>query len=372
MVIAVIDLDNAYASIEQLFDPALRHVALCVTGPNGGNVIARSQQAKALGIPMGMARHEIQPLVTGGQVVVRAARFATYHALTGRVATLVQTFSPDPIEIYSIDEQFVRLDHVPAARLSAYGQQLRRAILRLAGLAVSIGIAPTKTLAKCALEAAKHSTDRVRVVTAATEITELLTATVVEDLWGIGAQRAALLRGAGVENARQFRDMPSSWVRQRLTVSGLSTQAELRGMPCLPFVTERGPRQQIHTSRAFGRLVTELAELRQAVSTYTSRAAEKLREQGSVCRSVGVSVATNPFREHLPQYSQGVTLRLPTATDYTPDLVAAALAGLERVYRAGYQYHRASVTLNELGPNQPEQGRLFGGRSAASGWRDPR
>ena len=365
-IYALLDCNNFYASCERVFNPRLEGHPVIVLSNNDGCVIARSNEAKALGIKMGQPVQEIQPLVRRHAIAVFSSNYPLYADLSRRVLDCLARFSPE-VEIYSIDEAFFSLTGlVLAADRLDYLREIRTTVRNWTSIPVSIGVAPTKTLAKIANGRAKKDPQLGGVfdltVYSEAELDQLLAGIEVEEVWGIGPRRATFLRQQGILSALDLKQAPDHWVRHHLTICGLRTVYELRGVSCLPLEKAPPAKKAIVSSRSFGRKVTRLEDLREAVAAYLSRAAEKLRAQNSVAGMLQVFIHTNTFHPGEPQYANASIFCLPIPTNYTPDLVKYAHFGLEKIYRAGYQYHKAGVMLTEIVPAERVQLRLFNPR----------
>ena len=357
--IALADCNNFYASAERLFRPDLCARPVIVLSSNDGNVIARSPEAKALGIAMGAPFHELTALIARHHIAVCSANFALYADMSDRVMGVLEQFTPH-LEVYSIDESFLDLSHLPAAARHSVASQIRSTVRTWTGIPLSIGIAPTKTLAKLANDHAKALPEGICLLTTDVEIAHALQRTLIEEIWGIGARRAAFLRRHGIIAAADFAQADYAWVKRHLYTPVARTLLELRGIACISIEQNRTQRKATITcSRAFGRPIVTLDELKEALALYVTRAAEKLRAQHALARSLEVFVSTNPFQRHRPQYAKSARVRLPRATTYTPELLRAALAGLERIYRAGIAYHKAGVLLTDLVDDAIVQEHLF-------------
>ncbi len=357
-MIALVDCNSFYVSCERVFDPALLGRPVIVLSNNDGCVVALSAEAKALGLVRGRPLFQIAALVRRHGVVVRSSNYSLYGDMSRRVMATLARFSPD-LEIYSIDEAFLDLDGFRGRDLAAYGREIRRTVLRWTGIPVSIGLASTKTLAKVAGHLAKKSPEGVVLLAEAAEIERALEATAVGEVWGVGPQYARKLQASGLSTARQLRDTDPAWIRRVMTVGGVRTAMELRGIASLPLVQGVPLPQSIVRSRSFSKPVESLDELRAAVSVHLSTAAEKLRQAGAVAGRVSVFILTNRFRPDQPQHcgSDGVKLQEPTAD--TPLLLGRAVAILERLFRPGHVYKKAGVTLTELSRADAVQLTLF-------------
>lgn len=345
--IGLIDANNFYATAEKAFDPKLAGRPVVVLSNNDGCVVARSREAKELGIGMGAPLFEVRHLVERHGVEVLSSNYELYADMSWRFQSVLEDFSPD-IEHYSIDEVFLK---VPCrGDLTETGRRIRETVRGLTGIAVSIGFAETKTLAKIAIELAKSSrkTGGVLDLTRSRHQRAALERIEVGDVWGVGPAYAAMLERNGIRTARELRDADDDWVRRRMTICGLRTVHELRGIPCIPFEPTPKTRQMICVSRSFGRGVEEPAEVRAAVAWFTGRAAEKLRRSGLAAGRIAVFVTTDRFKEDEPQYSGSVALEVAPRSDNTMELQALAMAALARVFRHGYRIRKAGVLLSEL------------------------
>lgn len=353
-IFALVDCNSFYASCEQVFDPRMRDRPVIVLSNNDGCVIARSAEAKAVGIRMAEPFFEQQGLILKHDVQVFSANFTLYGDMSNRVMEVLRQFCPG-MEVYSIDEAFLDLAGFQGD-LEDYGRKIRNTVYRWTGIPTSIGIGPTKTLSKIANRIAKRdkSARGVFDITDHPDIDRLLESIDVGDVWGIGRRYARLLNGRGLRNARQLRDLPDKFAKQRMTVMGLRTVTELRGEPCIGLDQAVRDKKNLLSSRSFGKPVRERAELEQAVAEYASLAAEKLRRQKSMASAVSVFIETDTFRDE-PQYRNFATAGLAVPTGYTPDVIRAAGRALDRIFRPGYAYKKAGVMLSEVVPDSRVQ-----------------
>ena len=303
MVTALVDGNNFYCSCERVFNPDLDGLPVVVLSNNDGNVVARSQEAKDLGIEMGAPAHECQNLFLEKGVRVFISNYALYADMSHRMMETLSRFTPN-LEVYSIDEAFLACVPQTSQTLTQYAQEIRRTVRQWVGVPVGVGIWPTKTLAKLANRTAKKSPELDGACDLGTlDLEELLESTETEKIWGIGPARAETLKRCGVENARQLRDMDDGAARKLLSITGLRTVLELRGIPCIEFTVAPPTRRSFICSRSFGCPVTSLLELQEAVSLHASRAGEKLRREGLVAGHLEVWISSNPFKGDEPQYS---------------------------------------------------------------------
>jgi DNA polymerase V len=358
--IALVDCNNFYVSCERVFNPALAGRPVVVLSNNDGCVVARSNEAKALGIAMGSPFFACRDLLRRNNGRACSSNYSLYGDMSFRVMQTLQQFAGE-VEIYSIDEAFLRCPRPRDAGLTAWGQAIRRTVAQHTGIPGTIGIAATKTLAKIAARIAKRDPARGGVFdcTGHPDIDRLLAGIDVAEVWGIGHRHARKLNGCGIDTACQLKYADDGFIRKHCTIAGLRTVLELRGESCLPLEQAPPPRQAIGSSRSFGRPVRSLAALREAVSEYVSRAAEKLRRQQATAGSLVVYVMTSLHSPHAPRYANALTCRLPVRTAYTPELIRQAHAGLERLYRPGYCYKKAGILLTDIGPDARRQLPVF-------------
>ena len=356
----IIDCDNCYVSCERVFRPDLEGRPVVVLSNNDGCVVARSGEAKALGIKAGTPYFKLQEQFPDEKIAVFSSNYELYAELTGRIVSIIRKEAPDYFR-YSIDECFVYLSGMEHIGLKQWGENLHRRILRSVGMPVSIGIAPNKTLAKMASHFAKHypgyrhcclmDTDEKRI--------KALRLFPIDEVWGIGRRYTARLKEYGVNTAYDFAVKPQGWVRtifRNIVIE--RTWRELNGEDCVPN-EQLAAKKSICTSRSFAGMITDLDELRTHVSNYAVRCAEKLRSQGSVASIVAVFLNTNPFREDLPQYWNFREQRLITPTATTTTIVQTAARLLEQLYRPGYKYKKAGVIVMDILPDSPVQPDLF-------------
>ena len=358
-IFALVDCNNFYASCERVFNPMLEGQPIVVLSNNDGCVVARSNEAKALGIGMGIPEFQIRPVLRAHQVQVFSSNYTLYGDMSQRVMETLEPFSPD-LEIYSIDEAFLNLSGFASRNLTEYGRTIRNTVKRWTGIPVSVGIAETKTLAKIANRVAKRTPDSGGVfdLLACPDRDALLGRIAVEDVWGIGPNHARRLNQHGITTALQLRGVDDQWIRKHMGIVGLRLVMELCGVSCLDLEQCPSPKQSLTCSRAFGTLISTLADMEEAISVYTSRVAEKLRRERLAATVLTVCLTTNEFKEG-PQYSNALTVPLTVATDSTHDLINAAVRGIRQIYREGYQFKKAGVMLTGLVPLSQVQTDLF-------------
>lgn len=347
MMFGLVDCNNFYASCERVFNPSLNGRPVIVLSNNDGCVIARSNEAKALGIAMGAPAFQIKELIERHKVNVFSSNYTLYGDMSARVMSVLAAFAPE-IEIYSIDEAFV--DFSGIHDLQKTGENIVSKVTRSTGIPVSLGIAPTKTLAKIANKFAKKYAAYRRVCIIDTEEKRIkaLEMTEIGDVWGIGRRLADKLAKQGVKTALDFTRLPVSWVRKNMTVTGERTWKELHGESCISMESVPPERKQICTSRSFGTLLSDPDTISEAVATYAASCASKLRRQKGYAVSLMVFIHTNNFREDLPQYWRNVAIRPPVPTSDTGEIVGYALSGLRSIFIPGYQYKKAGVIITEI------------------------
>lgn len=357
---ALVDCNNFYASCERVFKPELNGKPIVVLSNNDGNVIARSKEAKALGVEMTAPLFKIKSFLEKNHIHIFSSNYALYGDLSERVMNTLAEFVPR-IEVYSIDEAFLDFSGFIYKDLATLNQQIRQSVKQNVGIPVSIGVAPTKTLAKIANHVAKQQFPEKGVFVAndAQTIEQMLQVFPVDRVWGIGRNHTKFLQKRGIESAWQLAQASDSFVQKNMTVIGLRTVKELRGESCLQMEDVTPPRKGIITSRSFAKTTDDLNLLKEYIATYASRAAEKLRLQNSCTTLVHVSLRTNRFNRNAPQYSKSCSIQLPTGSNDSSEVVRYAHRALEKIYLPNYQYKKAQVSLTGLIPKQEVQNDLF-------------
>ncbi|MFL5742096.1 MAG: Y-family DNA polymerase [Flavisolibacter sp.] len=361
-MIALIDCNNFYVSCQRSFDPSLHYQPVIVLSNNDGCTIARSEEAKALGIKMGTPGFMIKELIREKNVQVFSSNYTLYGDMSARVMQVIREYV-SRTELYSIDEIFADLTELKYKAPAALAAEIREMVMRCTGIPVTIGIAPTKTLAKMANRYAKKTRPQEGIFYAdeAWKINDLLQCTPVEEVWGIGPQHASRLRKKGFHSAADFVRIPEAWVRKEMAVVGLRTQQELKGISCLKWEEQAPAKKNICTSRAFGKLISSKKEVQQAIATFTSSCAKKLRQEGSCARKLHVFIQTNVHRHEDPQYFHSITLDLSVPTNHTRELLKYAMTALNLIYQAGYRYSKTGVMVLDLIPQTSTQMALFDG-----------
>ena len=358
-VFALIDCNAFYVSCERVFNPKLNNRPVVALSNNDGCIISRSKEAKALGIKMGVPLFKVKDIVEKEKVVVFSSNYTLYADMSRRVMNIISSSSPYT-EIYSIDEAFVELSSLPID-YESYAHQLRQTILQHTGIPVSIGIASTKTLAKVANHKAKKddSLNGVCSLVNYNNIDRILELTEVGDVWGVGRRLSKKLINHGIHNAKLLKNCSDSWIRKMMSVNGLKTITELRGISCIPLEEYSMTRKSCCTTRSFGKLLTNLDDIEQAVTTFARRAAERIRSESLAASCVSVFVRTNPFDKKSAYYSNGASRTLSHPTHDSITIIETALLLTKRIFKNNYQYKKAGVLLSGLCDDSEIQETLF-------------
>lgn len=357
---ALIDCNNFYASCERVFRPDLNGKPVVVLSNNDGCVIARSNEAKAADIPMGAPAFEYEQKFKQHHVQVFSANFALYGDMSNRVMSILSDYSPD-IEIYSIDEAFLKLKGFDLFNLQDYAEEMRHKVTKWTGIPISIGIAPTKALAKVANRIAKKfpkETKSSYIIDNEEKRIKALKWLKIEDVWGIGRQHSKRLNAIGVKTAFDFTQLEDHWVRQHLAVVGLRLKHDLQGIPTLD-LEEIQSKKNIATTRSFETNYTTYDQLRERIVTFATSCAEKLRKQQSCCNSLMVFIHTNRHRKDLPQYNRNIVINLPFPTNSNIELANFATQALKKIFKQGFYYKKAGVIVQGLIPETIQQQNLF-------------
>ena len=355
---ALVDVNNFYVSCERVFDPTLIGRPSLTLSNNDGCVIARSSEAKALGIKMGDPWYQRKAFCQQHGVAVFSSNYALYGDMSQRVMRALEAFTPE-LEVYSIDEAFLKLDGFEHLDLEQYAQEIKQTIYQWIGLPVCVGIGPTKTLAKVANHIAKkRSKTGVVDLSLSGAQARTLPTVAVADVWGIGPRWARKLQAIGIATAVELRDASPSMIRQQFNVVAERVVHELRGVSCLD-IEDAQPKQNIVVSRSFGKVVTAEAELLEAIACYGSRAAEKLRLQHSRCAVLHVFLTTNRYRTSEPQYQASTTWSFDCATNDTRNIIHAARQCLSSLHREGFSYSKCGIMLCAISPDDAIQGNLL-------------
>ena len=345
---ALVDCNNFFVSCERVFRPQLEGKAVVVLSNNDGCVVARSNESKAMGIKMGVPFYQVRHYVDSGRLTACSSNYSLYGDISNRVMSILADAVPK-IEIYSIDEAFLHLDGIPQEKVPQMCRDLVRKIRKWVGVPVSIGVAPTKTLAKIASHFAKTYKGYRGVCMMDTDAKRMkaLELTPVEDVWGIGRRFAPKLFSKGVRTAMDYVSRPREWVVSNFNINALRTWEELQGRKCVEEESNER-RQSICTSRSFAEMLTDPKELALRVSDFAAMCAHKLREEDSVAAEVTTFMYTNRFREDLDQYFPSATIRLQVPANNSHEIVGAALKAFRTIYRDGYKYKKAGVIVSAI------------------------
>src|SRR5690606_11742911 len=357
---ALVDCNNFYASCERVFNPSLNNKPVVVLSNNDGCVIARSNEAKALGIPMGAPAFEFKNVFEEKNINVFSSNYALYGDMSSRVMNLLSEFTPE-IEIYSIDEAFLKFYGFEYYNLQEIGIQMRNRVTKGTGIPISIGFAPTKALAKVANKIAKkypEKTSSVYVIDSEEKRIKALKWLPIEDVWGIGRKHAKRLRAISINNAYQFTQLSDDWVRKNMSVVGLRLKHDLEGKPTLDF-EKVAKKKMIATTRSFEGMLTNFEDVKERVSTFAVSCSEKLRRQNSQCNMLMVFLHTNGFRKDLPQYGRNIVIKTNYPTNSSFDLIKYANIGLKAIFKDNYHYKKAGVIVMGITPDNQKQYALF-------------
>ena len=357
---ALVDCNNFYCSVERVFNPKLEGRPVIVLSNNDGCAISRSDEAKALGIAMAAPAFIMRKFLEQHQVAVLSSNYTLYGDMSRRIMDSLGFFAPK-IEMYSIDEAFLDLHEMVRTDFVQLGLQIRKTIKKNIGIPVSIGIGRTKTLAKMANRHAKKYYKHVSVFCAANPdlISEMLRATPVEEIWGIGHQYALFLKRSGFRTASDLLQAPDDWVRKNFSVVGHRLLFELRGIPSIAWEQEKPVRKNICTSRSFGTRISEKNGIAEAMANYAASCAVKLRAEKTCCRRIQVFIQTNPHKTDEAQYLRSVDIDLDRASNHSGEIIKAALRGLDLVFKSGFLYMKCGVTVMDLVPESTVQGSFF-------------
>ncbi len=358
---ALVDCNNFYASCERVFQPQWEGKPVVILSNNDGCVIARSNEAKALGIPMGAPAFQYKDRFAEQNIKVFSSNYPLYGDMSSRVMKILETYTPD-IEIYSIDEAFLQFNGFDHFDLESEGRNMKKQVQQWTGIPVSVGIAPTKGLAKIANKIAKKYNDRtggVYLMATDEQRVKALKWTAVKDIWGIGRRHAKRLEAQGVKTAYDFSNLPDSWIRQHMSVLELRLKKDLLGLPYIQLEDTQPAKKSIATTRSFRSTLADFWEVEERVVTYATSCAEKLRQQKSSCAALMVFVRSNPHKQGSEQYRNSCVITLPYATDSSIILAQYAIYGLKGIFKDGIDYKKAGVILMGLSPTKEKQLNLF-------------
>ena len=358
---ALVDCNNFYASCERVFNPKLDKKPIVILSNNDGCVISRSNEAKALGIPMGAPAFKYDSIFKKNKVYVFSSNFPLYGDMSSRVMSILTKYTPN-IEIYSIDEAFLEFKGFKHYDLEKYGKEIRKTILKWTGIPVSIGFAPTKALAKVANRISKkfdNKTGGVYVISSKEKKEKALKWLKIEDVWGIGFKHAERLKKYKINRAYNFTILPDDWVRKEMSVVGLRLKKELEGESVLSLEESRSPKKAIATTRSFEKNITHFEDLKERISTFSILCSEKLRYQKSNCSSIYVFLKSNRHQKNKLQYRNGIVMTLPYGSNSSITISKYAVEGLKKIYKKNIEYKKAGVIVMGLIPNNRTQLNIF-------------
>ena len=357
---ALVDCNNFYASCERVFNPNLQHKPIVILSNNDGCIIARSDEAKKLGIPMGAPIFKYRTLIANHNVKVFSSNYSLYGDMSSRVMSILKQFTPD-IQVYSIDESFLKLEGFEGYNLTDYGISMKNRILKWTGIPTCAGIAPTKALSKVANKIARkypNQTNGVYVIDTEVKRIKALKWTKIKDIWGIGKKLSNRLATKGCKNAYDFTQLHESWVKSNMSVVESRLQRDLLGMPTLDLEVQKS-KKSIATTRTFEKPLKELDEIKERVSTFAFVSGEKLRRQNSHCHMIIVILRSNYFREDLRQHYATKVISLPYPTNSSLVLSNYAIKAIEEVFKKGIEYKKAGIILTGLVPSNNYQLNIF-------------
>ena len=349
--IALIDCNSFYVSCERLFKPKIRRLPVVVLSNNDGCIISRSNEAKALGIKMGEPYFKARNIIIKNNVQVFSSNYSLYGDISRRVMRTLKRFN-SKIEVYSIDEAFLDLSNFSDKEVKDVGKEIRNTVLQWTGIPTSIGIAETKTLSKVANHIAKKQKSGVVSLVNIKDLDPILEKVEVRDIWGVGKQLSKFYIKNGIYNAKQLKNASNTWIKKTKNVLSSRTAMELRGVPCIEIETKQAKRKSCCVSRSFGKKVEKLRELKESVTSYCLNAAEKIRSESLVCKSVTVFIRTSPFQNKGIFYSNSKTIDFPIATNNSIEIVKNALTGLDLIYKDGFKYQKAGIILSGLSDSE--------------------
>ena len=357
---ALIDCNNFYVSCERVFNPKLDNKPIVVLSNNDGCAISRSNEAKALGIPMGAPAFKYEELFKKNDVKVFSSNFPLYGDMSSRVMSILSKFTPN-IEVYSIDEAFLKFEGFNCD-LESYCNEIKNTVLKWTGIPISIGLAPTKALSKVANRIAKKFPERtsgVYLIDSSNKKENALKWLKIEDVWGIGFKHGKRLRDLKINTAYDFTNLEDNWVRKNMSVVGLRLKKELEGKSVLDLEEVRSPKKAIATTRSFEGTITDYEKIKERVSTFAICCAEKLRSQNSNCNSIYVFIRSNKFQKNKPQYRNGILVTIPFSTNSNIIISKYAVKGLKRIFRKGIDYKKAGTIVMGLDFSGNHQLNLF-------------
>ena len=345
--IALVDCNSFYVSCERLFKPSLIRKPVIVLSSNDGCIISRSNEAKALGIKMGDPYFKAKEIIKKNNVHVFSSNYSLYGDMSRRVMKTLKYFGTE-IEVYSIDEAFLDLTGISDELVELFGKKIRNTILEWTGIPTSIGIASTKTLSKVANHIAKKEKSGVISLINTKDIDIILEKININDVWGVGRQLTKFYITNNISNAKQLKNISNTWIKKSSNVLSSRTAMELRGISCISLETHQTKRKSCCVSRSFGKKVEKFQDLRESITTHCLNAAEKIRSESLLAKSITILIRTSPFQNKEIYYSNSKTIDFPIATDNSIEIVKTALIGLKSIFKEGFQYQKSGITLSGL------------------------
>ena len=345
--IALVDCNSFYVSCERLFKPSLIRKPVIVLSSNDGCIISRSNEAKALGIKMGDPYFKAKEIIKKNNVYVFSSNYSLYGDISRRIMKTLKYFGTE-IEVYSIDEAFLDLTGISDELVELFGKKIRNTILEWTGIPTSIGIASTKTLSKVANHIAKKEKSGVISLINTKDIDIILEKININDVWGVGRQLTKFYITNNISNAKQLKNISNTWIKKSSNVLSSRTAMELRGISCISLETHQAKRKSCCVSRSFGKKVEKFQDLRESITTHCLNAAEKIRSESLLAKSITILIRTSPFQNKEIYYSNSKTIDFPIATDNSIEIVKTALIGLKFIFKEGFQYQKSGITLSGL------------------------
>lgn len=343
------DCNNFFVSCERVFNPALNGKPVVILSNNDGCVIARSNEAKKLGIKMGQPYFQLSALIKQHNIAVFSSNYVLYSDMSHRVQQTLRSLCPET-EVYSIDESFLNLRGIKDNELDSFGHYVSRTVQKNTGIPISVGISHTKTLAKIASKLCKQypKLNGSCYMHRQQDIEKVLKKFPIEDVWGIGRRFTSMLKSYNINTAYDFTKLSKDFVNNKMHIGGLKTWYELHGKPCIEFEAHIPDKQQITVSRSFSKELSNVEDIKQQIALFTSMAAEKLRKQDSVCHAMYVFLLTNRFRQDQTQHYDNRLITLPASTDSTVELVDVAVRCASQLFRNGVAYKKAGISLAQI------------------------
>jgi len=358
---ALVDCNNFYASCERVFQPQFRNTPIAILSNNDGCVIARSDEAKKLGLPMGAPAFKYKQFFKENSIEVFSSNYPLYGDMSSRVMSILRQFSPD-VEVYSIDEAFLVLNTIENDNLNKLGHEMRNRILQWTGLPTCVGIAPTKALTKISNKIARKfpkETGGIFVINSEEKRIKALKWTKIKDVWGIGRQLQKRLTQQNIKTAYDFTQLSDAWVKNNFSITELNLKKDLEGITTLTLEDDHPVKKSIATTRSFENTYTDINDIKERVATFANSCAEKLRKQNSNCNILLVLLQGNRFEETSQSYKNSTTIVLPHSTNSSLTVVNYATKAIETLYKKGIKYKRAGVIVTELVPTDNHQLDMF-------------